>query len=81
MFLACGSLSFSLTRLVFSREVSRGRFAGALMSVFCPDRLELSYPSPLWEHPSQSMPHGNRDTSVGPRLIAPTTKTVSYPYN
>ena len=51
-FLACGSLSFSLARLIFSREVSRGRIAGALASVFCPDRLELSYLSPLQEDPS-----------------------------
>ena len=52
---------------------------GPLVSVFCPDRLELSYPSPLREHPSQSVPDGHRDTSAGPGPIAPTTKIKSYP--
>ena len=79
-FLSCDSLSFSLACLVFSHKSHEG-VAGALASVFCPDRLELPYPSPLREHPSQSVPHEHRDTSAGPRLIAPTTKPVSYHSN
>ena len=52
---------------------------GTLTSVFCPGDLELPYPSPLREHPSQSVPHGHCNTSAGPGPIAPTTETESYP--
>mgnify|MGYP006961255038 CR=1 FL=1 len=56
-------------------------FAGALASVIRPEHLELSWLIPLREHPSQSMPHGHRDTNAGPRLIAPAAGTKGYPSN
>ena len=53
---------------------------GTLASVFCPGGLELPYPSPLREHPSQSVPHGHRDTITGLGLVVPATKAGDYPY-
>ena len=53
---------------------------GTLASVFCPGGLELPYPSPLREHPSQSVPHGHRDTITGLGLVVLATKAGDYPY-
>ena len=53
---------------------------GTLVSVFCPGDLELPYPSPLREHPSQSVPHGHRDTITGLGLVIPATKARDHPY-
>ena len=52
---------------------------GTLASVFCPGGLELPYPSPLREHPSQSVPHGHRDAVTGLGLVVLATKVGDYP--
>ena len=53
---------------------------GTLASFFCPGDLELPYPSPLWGHPSQSVPQGYRDMITGLGLVVPATKAGDYPY-
>ena len=53
---------------------------GTLASVFCPGDLELPYPSLLREHPSQSVPHGPRDTITGLGLVVPATKAGDHTY-
>ena len=52
---------------------------GTLASVFLPSNLELPCSSPLREHPSQSVPHGHRDTITGLGLVPLTTKAGDYP--
>ena len=65
--------------LLSFRDPREGGYAGTLASVFCPDHLKLSCPGPLREHPSQSVPHGHRDTITGFGLVPLTTKAGDYP--
>ena len=44
-----------------------------------PGGLELPCPSPLWEHPSHSVPHGYRDMIMGLELVPLATKAGDYP--
>ena len=76
--LACDSLSFSLTCLVFSRASLAREVRGHPRECFLSLSFEASLPGSTTGASLQSVPHGHRDTNIGPGLVASTAGAGSY---